>query len=309
MFASLRSRLWLTYAVVIAVVLSVVALALVIYLLRNPLLSREAAAKLRIAANALQRDRFTEFTPDRLEMTAQRIDENFDVRVIVISSDGSILVDSRAGGTIPALAPAPLQSDPPPIRTFKDQDGQSWLYSIQPLTDRRQLIVATPRPRVPVISILTDDLFNPLMQAGVIALLLSLLLALLISRWVAAPLQRMAAAARAVASGQHQPLELEGRTEVRSLGRAFNEMTTQLNASQQSQRDFVANVSHELKTPLTSVQGFAQAILDGTASDPHSLQKSAQVIYHEAGRMHRLVIDLLDLARLDAGTADLQRAP
>ena len=76
-----------------------------------------------------------------------------------------------------------------------------------------------------------------------------------------------------------------------------------------SQREFVANVSHELKTPLTSIQGFAQAILDGTADTPEAQKQAAQVIHDEAGRMHRMVLDLLDLARLDAGTLDLQRAP
>jgi signal transduction histidine kinase len=93
------------------------------------------------------------------------------------------------------------------------------------------------------------------------------------------------------------------------LAKVFNEMTGQLQASQQSQKDFIANVSHELKTPLTAVEGFAQAILDGTADSPEAIQRSAQVIRSEAGRMHRMVMDLLDLARLDAGTADFQRAP
>jgi two-component system sensor histidine kinase ResE len=102
---------------------------------------------------------------------------------------------------------------------------------------------------------------------------------------------------------------LAGPEEVRALGEAFNEMTDRVHASQQSQRDFVANVSHELKTPLTSIQGFAQAILDGAASTPEAQAKAAQVIYDESGRMHRLVLDLLDLARLDAGTADIARAP
>ena len=76
-------------------------------------------------------------------------------------------------------------------------------------------------------------------------------------------------------------------------------------ASQQTQRDFVANVSHELKTPLTSIQGFSQAILD-KATEP---ARAAQIINDEAGRMRRLVDGLLDLARLDAGQAALQRAP
>jgi two-component system sensor histidine kinase ResE len=86
-------------------------------------------------------------------------------------------------------------------------------------------------------------------------------------------------------------------------------MMMRTQASQRSQRDFVANVSHELKTPLTSIQGFAQAILDGTADSDEARQKAAQVIYDESGRMHRMVLDLLDLARLDSGTADITMSP
>jgi signal transduction histidine kinase len=64
-----------------------------------------------------------------------------------------------------------------------------------------------------------------------------------------------------------------------------------------------------LKTPLTSIQGFAQAILDDTADTPEARQQAAQIIYDEAGRMHRMALDLLDLARLEAGTADLKMSP
>ena len=86
-------------------------------------------------------------------------------------------------------------------------------------------------------------------------------------------------------------------------------MITRVRNSQTSQRNFVANVSHELKTPLTSIQGFAQAILDGTADTPDQQKQAAEIIYDESGRMHRMVLNLLDLARLDAGTADLTMAP
>jgi signal transduction histidine kinase len=67
----------------------------------------------------------------------------------------------------------------------------------------------------------------------------------------------------------------------------------------------VANVSHELKTPLTSIQGFSQAILDGTVDTAPALKKAAGIIKSEADRMYRLVVDLLDLARFDAGTLKL----
>jgi signal transduction histidine kinase len=93
------------------------------------------------------------------------------------------------------------------------------------------------------------------------------------------------------------------------MAKAFSDMSQKVKASQQSQKDFVSNVSHELKTPLTSIQGFAQAILDGTAQTPEALHQAASVIQQEANRMHRLVMDLLTLARLEGGTADLEKQP
>ena len=101
-------------------------------------------------------------------------------------------------------------------------------------------------------------------------------------------------------------LKSEGPREVQELIRGFNGMSTRIKTAQQSQRQFVANVSHELKTPITIIQGFAQAMLDGTADTLESEKQAAQVIFDESGRMHRLVVDLLDLARLDAGTFDLK---
>jgi two-component system sensor histidine kinase ResE len=83
-------------------------------------------------------------------------------------------------------------------------------------------------------------------------------------------------------------------------------MAARVIATQTSQRDFIANVSHELKTPLTSIQGFAEALLDGTADTPEARHQAAELIHSEAARMHRMALDLLDLARLDAGTAQLR---
>jgi signal transduction histidine kinase len=94
---------------------------------------------------------------------------------------------------------------------------------------------------------------------------------------------------------------------VQELTHAFNDMGARVRASQQSQREFVANVSHELKTPLTSIQGFAQALEDGTADAPEARRQAAGIIRQEAERMHRMVLDLLDLARFDSGMMDFQR--
>ncbi|TAK12945.1 MAG: HAMP domain-containing histidine kinase [Anaerolineae bacterium] len=313
MFNSLRARLWLTYALVTAVVLSLVAAAIVFYLLRNPIEVRQANLRLSAAAEVLsQRGRLPLERQDDLQVQVARAAELLDVRVLVVRPDGGIIADSHLNDSTQLTFESPPQ-DPSQAnllpQNLVDEQGRRWLFTLRPLPGSANLylFVATPRPRPTLRGIVSDELFRPLFQAGAIALALSLLFSILISRWVAAPLQRMAGSARAMAEGQFQPVKPEGPNEVQALGRSFNEMSRKVVATQQSQRDFVANVSHELKTPLTSIQGFAQAILDGTVSTPEALRRAAGVIHDEAGRMHRLVLDLLDLARLDAGTAALER--
>jgi signal transduction histidine kinase len=100
---------------------------------------------------------------------------------------------------------------------------------------------------------------------------------------------------------------VKGPQEVRALAQSFNDMVERVAAAQQVQRDFLANVSHDLRTPLTSIQGFSQAVAEGIASDPESARRAAQIIHDEAGRLHRMVEELLDLARIESGQFDMRR--
>jgi signal transduction histidine kinase len=191
----------------------------------------------------------------------------------------------------------------------RDAKGEAWLYSMEQMPDKSYLVIASPRPRISVAAIFAEDFLPLFLQIGAIALFLSLVVAFFFARWIADPLQKVVVAAQSMPSAEIKPVEPRGPHEVQALTRAFNAMIQRTQASQQSQRDFVANVSHELKTPLTSVQGFAQALLDGTADTEETRRQAAQVIYDESGRMNRMVLDLLDLARLDAGTADITMSP
>jgi signal transduction histidine kinase len=309
MFSSLRSRLWLSYALLAFTALFVVAAILIIYLVNNPVANRQAVARLRADETVILNEKASLATqaPAVLQSKSETYDQLFNVRVIILDRSRQILADSRLG-TAPTIVIPTLRSfllNP----TIKDTSGQAWLVVLSRLGQNRFLVLGVPRPRVAILAVLADELVPVMTVAGVTALLLSLVLAILLTRWITHPLQDVVAAARAVPSGQANPLTPHGPREVQELTRSFNEMAARVQASQKSQRDFVANVSHELKTPLTSVQGFAQAILDGAADTPEARRQAAAVIYDEAGRMHRLVLDLLDLARLDAGTADLQRSP
>ena len=319
MFTSLRGRLWLTYILVIGGVLVIAGTLLAWYLLRNPMQARQAFQRLQLIATIVQQRELPppNAAPAAWVAATRRIDELFDVRAAVLRPDGTPLADSRGG----AASPIPLDKlflrDPSGLANleYRDQNGKAWVYTTRPLPEGNILVLAVPRPRVTLRQLLSDDFLRPFWQAGLVALALAFLLGYWVSRWTTAPLRRISQAAQAVAAGANpspagtQPVPLEGPSEVQELAGAFNEMNARLQASQQSQRDFVANVSHDLKTPLTSIQGFAQALLDGTASSPQQIQQSAQVIFDEAGRMHRLVLSLLELAQLDSGMARLERTP
>ncbi|MGA9349260.1 MAG: HAMP domain-containing sensor histidine kinase [Anaerolineae bacterium] len=141
-------------------------------------------------------------------------------------------------------------------------------------------------------------------------LAISIILALLIARSIAKPLRRMTAATEEIARGNYdQTLDITSSDEVGRLAASFNTMAREVKASRQAQRDFVANVSHELKTPLTSIQGFSQAILDGTADDELNRYRAVEIISGEANRMSRLVGELLDLARIESGQIEMIREP
>jgi signal transduction histidine kinase len=306
MFTSLRSRLWLSYALVITIALSIVAIVLFVFLLRNPFLSRQVQEQLRTAHNQIiaTPQQFID-APGSLEEMSRA----YDVRVLVFNSQRALIFDTQ-----PESPPLPFPRRNILARnaqTARDANGETWLYMSSRLSRDRVLVIAAPRPRVPALNIFTDELLLPILQGGLIALLLSLVLAFALSRWVADPLQQVVVAARKYPEGleEMKPVPPRGPHEVQDLTRAFNSMVARLESSQKSQREFVANVSHELKTPLTSIQGFAQAILDDTADTLEARKQAAQIIYEEAGRMHRMALDLLDLARLEAGTADLKMSP
>ncbi len=304
-FASLRSRLWLTYAVLIAVALSVVAAIFLIYLLRNPFLYRQAIQKLSVVQGVLlaRQEEWLDLPLGQMEPLLARQGKALQVRILMLDTSRNVLLDTERDSA-PALQVRRLLRL---NQTVYDAQGNAWLFNYKKMTNQTILILAVPRPRVALLNIVADELFQPIFYSGLAALALALFLAFWVARWVADPLQKVVTAASQFPGGL-QTLPLEGPQEVRELTGAYNLMTARVQASQKSQREFVANVSHELKTPLTSIQGFAQAILDGTAVTPQEREHAAQIIFDESGRMYRLVLDLLDLARLETGTADLKRA-
>lgn len=135
------------------------------------------------------------------------------------------------------------------------------------------------------------------------AVLLALAVTQLLARGMTSPLREMTTAAQAMATGDYsRRVTATSRDEVGELARTFNTMAADLAAVDQQRRDLVANVSHELRTPVSALRAVLENLVDGVAEpDPTTLRAALD----QTERLGRLVSDLLDLSRFDAGITTL----
>ena len=169
------------------------------------------------------------------------------------------------------------------------------------------VVMAQPERDVPDLA---QNLFGYIGWAALIALLLSLGVAYALARSISRPIARLTEGATAMSRGDYsRRITVSGHDELAALTERFNEMAREVGSAHQMERDFVANVSHDLKTPLTSIQGFSQAMLDGAITEPEGFKQAAGIINSEAERMSRLVSELLNLSRLQNGLKDLRTGP
>ena len=160
------------------------------------------------------------------------------------------------------------------------------------------LIVATPQAQ---LRSQATRLVLRLAIALLVGLLVTAVLAWYLSGRITRPVRRLAQAADEVAEGHYDTAvpEVPGRDEIADLADSFRRMTERLGEAEELERNFLMTVSHELRTPLTAIRGHVEALREGVADDPAARSASLDVIAAEAGRLERLVGDVLDLAKLD----------
>ncbi len=152
-----------------------------------------------------------------------------------------------------------------------------------------------------------DQAVRRLILALAIAVGIAILLGLLVAWRLARPLRRTAAAAHALAGGRRDiAVPPQGPAEVAEVADALNTLAAGLALSEGRQRDFLMSVSHDLRTPLTAINGYAESLADGVVA-PEATQRVGEVMLAESQRLERLVADLLDLARL--GSQDFRVDP
>ena len=145
---------------------------------------------------------------------------------------------------------------------------------------------------------------DSLIRRVLIALLIGVLIAIgsgvLLAQWISRPLRRTARAAHALAEGRRDvAVTPEGPAEVAEVGSAVNTLASALSRSEARQREFLLSVSHDLRTPLTAIAGYAESLAGGVVP-PEEASSVGAVMLNEAQRLNRMVADLLDLARMGA---------
>jgi len=214
-----------------------------------------------------------------------------------------VVAGNPSSATMPAPPPAGVKNA---IGTLKTSDGKRYVY-IEPnanATGGFKFVFAMPDNSTEQA---LSDLLRTLLLVVVVLLVVGLPIAWLLARSVTGPMRRLAGAARDLptAAGEIEPLPLEGPNEVTALTERFNAMAHELASTRHEETQLLANLRHDLRTPLTSIGGFAEAIADGTATGDRAAA-AARTIAEEAQRLERLVGELGVVERLRDGPAALR---
>lgn len=226
-----------------------------------------------------------------------------DASVLVVDASGGVV-----SGDVPEGVPAGVATSVSGAgATISGVHGQVAWAAASSASGRagRHLTVVLTR-ELP----LTSGVLPWVAVSGIVAVVLAVAAATVIARRVTGPLVTIGGATRRIASGELDARvgDLGGRADAETvaLAESIDTMAAALEHARSSQRAFLLSVSHDLRTPLTSIRGYAEAIVDDAVPEP---KRAAAVILTESTRLGRLVSDLLDLTRMEAHQFTLEAGP
>ena len=317
MFSSVRVRLTLWYTVVLACALVGLALATYFVLRRN-------SARLTDAALVEMADSFLTTVraetqnasgPDSLkEAIREAIAEHKfrDTVFVVLDADDKIIACSDgqivpvgSSGTIPPMLADIVHRSTREVRPFRKVRMQGQVYS----SLVRDFVVGTAESRLLVLESLhrQEEFLKSVLSAFALAIPLSIVLAsgggYFLARRSLSPVVEMGTqAGRIGADNLHQRLQVtNARDELGHLAQSFNSLLDRLDQSFEQQRRFMADASHELRTPVAILCGEADVALSQQSRSPEEYRESLDILRSEAKRLQHIVEDLFTLARADAG--------
>ena len=242
--------------------------------------------------------------------------QNKKFRISLIARNGAIIAESDVDSD--DIAEIENQKDKEEVEeAFKGKDATAIressiadmvvLYYAHPVTlNNQQYVLRLSVPQTASIYF-TTDIKNVLILTGCVILCFVLLFTSIICFNVIKGIKELEKASIEYKNGnfEYNP-ETESTKEISDLSKSFVNMAQSIKADKEKvlrlekiRKDFVANVSHELKTPITSIKGFAETLLDGAIDDKETAINFVNIINNESGRLFTIIEDLLDLSRLE----------
>lgn len=321
---SLRLKLMFSYVALVFVILTLAAITSgsILTATQRALGYNRAQNTILVLAQRVRGSHSPRQTADSLLQFGTNLREP----LFLIANDGSVLASSGQGAEdIGAFIPPPSSASAEPSKDLEQAPIYSRAWTSPQNQQRYYLAYAEvmvpmqmgASSRYLVVAIPARDVDPPWRQLvgfflvlGSVVLIVAAGLGYALARSITGPLHRMTTAAEAMAHGNYQQrLDVHGNDEVAQLADSFNRMTEAVDRTNRAQRDLLANVSHDLRTPLTSIDGFSQAILEGAIQNEDGYRKAAAIIHDETQRMQHLITDLIDIARLEGGILDIAPQP
>ena len=191
--------------------------------------------------------------------------------------------------------------------SYKDPSGHRYFVTGQPILEGESVrsalyVMASTENMKHSLS----DVRNILFLSGLGAFILALGITWVIARAMSRPLVQMQLATRQIAAGELETrLTIQSKDEIGFLAGAINDLAVDLQRYRDTRQEFLANISHELRTPITYLEGYAKVVMDGLYETDEEKNLYLNIIYQEAHRMQNLVDDLFELAKMEEGNISL----
>ncbi|WP_407270624.1 ATP-binding protein [Radiobacillus sp. PE A8.2] len=262
----------------------------------------ELSQKYALTITSMENEKFLTMFKTLAELTNKEI--------YIIDADGKVVAESGVQITNLSNKDIGLLSKGQPVqKKFRDAKAEvSYLGSGYPIIQSDTFkgaffVLATINDvQEPV-----DKIRDLLILSVVGALFLALGFTFLLSKKMSDPLIEMEKATRQIAKGNLDiRVDIPSDDEVGSLGKAINDLALETNRYRSNRREFFANISHELRTPISYLQGYAQVLKQGLYQTEEERLQYLSIIEDETERMVRLINDLFDLSKMEEGKIDLQ---
>lgn len=244
-------------------------------------------------------------------LNVKSISDATDTEIIVVDNSGNVVISSIENFAGPLKGAFLEGIKEGKSKTYRGKIGGStdvnMLSVREPIIHNSQVagavLVTIPVPEI--ASSRQEILVSFCWHVAIVGCIVAILLYFLAGR-ITKPISKLSRAAKSIAQGNFKErVEIDEIEEIAELGETFNEMAESIEQFENRRNSFVANISHDLRTPMTTITGFVQGILDGTIpEEKHEWYLS--IVLDESKRLSRIVTDLLDISKLEQGSFNLE---